>query len=72
MSEVPLYQVRVQDLVRTNTKCYGWVTRWGTPMLGNVTALKGLHVTGNYRNRSMQMLKAAAWLRFGDAWNEGI
>ena len=26
----------------------------GTPMIGIVTALEGLHVTGKYRNRSMQ------------------
>jgi len=26
----------------------------GTPMFGNVTALEGLHVTGQYMNRSMQ------------------
>ena len=33
---------------------YGKITRWGTPMFGNLTALEGLHVTGKYRNRSMQ------------------
>ena len=27
---------------------------WGTLMFGNVTALEGLHVTGKYRDRSMQ------------------
>ena len=26
----------------------------GTPMFGNVTALEALHVTGKYRDRSMQ------------------
>ena len=26
----------------------------GTPMFGNVTALVGLHVTGKYRDKSMQ------------------
>jgi len=32
-------------------------------MFGNVTALKGLHVTGNYRDRSMQHTcsRHAAW-----------
>ena len=28
--------------------------QWGTLTFGNVTALAGLHVTGKYRNRSMQ------------------
>ena len=30
------------------------MTRWGTPMFGHVTALEELHVTGRYRNISMQ------------------
>ena len=29
-------------------KEYGWVTRWGTPMFGDVTALEGLHVIKKY------------------------
>jgi hypothetical protein len=40
---------------RAKIDTYGYVIRWGTPMLwgtpilGNVTALEGLHVTGKYR-----------------------
>ena len=39
------------------------VTRWGTLMNGNVTALEGLHVTGKYRDGSMQHTcsRHAAW-----------
>ena len=39
---------------------HGEVTRWrtpmycGNPMFGNVTAPEGLHVTGKYRDRSVQ------------------
>ena len=32
----------------------GWVTRRRTPMFGNVIAPDGVHVTGKYRDRSMQ------------------
>ena len=37
--------------------------KWGTPILGNVTALKGVDVTGNHRDRSMQHTRSrfAAW-----------
>ena len=28
------------------------LTRWGTPMFGNVTTLVGLHVIGNYRTEA--------------------
>ena len=27
--------------------------KWGTPIVGNVIALEGLHVTGKYRDRSV-------------------
>ena len=32
---------------------YGKVSRWGTPMFGNATALERLHVTGRCRDKSM-------------------
>ena len=50
----------------TNTltlMCMSRPTRILPPMFGNVTALQGLHVTGKYRDRSMQRTHSrhAAW-----------
>ena len=50
--------------------------QWGTPMLGNVTTLEGLHVTGKYRDRSMQHTcsRHAAWdlVSTQDSWADWV